>query len=366
MEMEHESQKMNMVAGSASNKAPEQPLTTTTIANQQSNADFKDMATRWQPMNARFIIPLPYVADDRSPILAVDALPMWRQPGGTDYVSDYYPYFPVPGWGGVRTTPIAGPHMVIYGPPPPIVQIMCAHRFVRSGMKFRFRCVSNFLASGYVISGVLKGAHFRNMPSAAKLESTIRGIPELNQGYNPFMLNSFVESDVSMFRHIEVDAPYEYPLSYADTTRRLEENYALVAATATDYRLKREMRNFIILAPRGSITSDTPGAQLVYELEICASEDFDVRGFIGWSFEIGSISWRPPYLYPAQPAAVNFSIEESTEDKAESSWKSREVKKNFRSVTPKSMRQSPEEIFAKLELTRSRLAELEMAANERN
>jgi len=274
---------------------PEDSPSTTTNAMISSDVDYFTIINRWQPMGYRVVINLPFVSDDINPLFAIKVTPyippviQWRDPNNwqistaTNMVlngSLFSPIYPSPST--LSTTSMAVT-CTRYDTPPSLSVAASAHRFWRGSMKYRLRCVSNFVAQGYVIVTVAKGLVADEVitlaggPGGTQTTNTLatahRAIQGLDTSAKRWMGNSYLMSDVSMFRHNEISVPFEYPVKFYDTYRSVEETISRSSELNHDVNCPD---NFIVVYNRGGITSPTPGAQVVYELEYAPGEDFEL------------------------------------------------------------------------------------------
>lgn len=267
--------------------APSQPLPeqAKSVASNIHNdlaLNIMDILTHWQPMGMRVVIKLNFISDDLRPLFAIRVSPFIPLPKQyANSGSDMHPamldnvVYPLPG--DKYSQPTDAVQVVVYDLPPPLAAMAASHRFWAGGMRYRMRCVSNFITSGYVIAGVIKGSRATICSAVTnnldQLQKQYRVIDHLYAGYRGPMMNSYVMSDTSMFRHLEVDVPYEYPFKFYDEARAMAERQ-LGAYTDNDYTYEQSQPdNFVVISNRGSITSPTEGAELVYELEYAAMPD---------------------------------------------------------------------------------------------
>lgn len=255
------------------------------------DVNFITIIHRWQPMGYRVVINLPFVGDDTTPLFAVKNgpyIPPCPQTNGNAIVFNqlYQPIYPLPseisGGEGVTVTR--------YDTVPPLAGLLWAYRFWRGSMKYRFRCVANFVAQGYVFSCVarnLVATELTNTVSTtADIRTTHRYIPGLDVGYRQTQTNSYSMSDLSMFRHIEVEVPFEYPVEFYDQYRALKEMACQINVSSDSSDVFVEPNhgdNFVLLCCRGGITSPQEGAQVVFELEYCPGDDFEATSELAFS-----------------------------------------------------------------------------------
>lgn len=240
-----------------------------------ADVDFITIIQRWQPMGYRIVINLPFVADDINPLFAIQntpfIFPVAQRRGGTLFTEPrfYSTIFPLPSTLSSTSTAVT---VTRYDNPPSLAVAAAAFRFWRGSMMYRFRCVSNFVAAGYILFTSAKSLVASQAVDPATLTNSHRAIQGVDAGAKRFMGNGYVMSDVSMYRHVEMTMPYEYPLPFYDTHRALSENYAMANGLVPEINCPD---NFIIAFARGGITSPTEGAQVVFELEYAPGADLE-------------------------------------------------------------------------------------------
>lgn len=271
------------------NIIPARPLPEDTVQQDSSaviNSDvsFITIISRWQPMGYRVVINLPFVSDDINPLFAVQntpfIFPVNQRRGATTFSNNqvYSTIYPSP---STLSTTSRAVTVTRYDTPPALAVAAAAYRFWRGSMMYRFRCVSNFVAAGYIMFGSAKSLVASQAVAPSTLTSTLRPIQGLDVGAKRFLGNGYIMSDVSMFRHVEVTMPFEYPVSFYDTHRALLENYA-GSLTAEPIEINCP-DNFIVVYARGGITSPTEGAQVVMELEYAPGPDMEFSQEVAFS-----------------------------------------------------------------------------------
>lgn len=303
---------------------PEDPKQTTTTSLLSSDIDFITIITRWQPMGYRVVINLPFVNDDINPLFAIKVGPyippvyQWREPitlssSPVTNGSLFSPIYPSPST--LSSTSVAVT-CTRYDNPPSLAVAAAAHRFWTGSMKYRLRCVSNFTAQGYVILTTAKGLvgdevqvydDSTSTATTLTLATNHRSIPGVDVGAKRWMGNGYVMSDISMFRHNEIQIPYEYPLPFYDTYRNLEETVLRSQGIVAEVNCPD---NFILVYARGGITSPTAGAQVVYELEYCPGEDFQFSqefSFSGTYLEVNNYNTTNLLVSSITPITLPFT-----------------------------------------------------------
>lgn len=265
-------------------------------------------------MGIRVVINLPFVSDDSSFLFAIRNGP---------FIPDLYPYqdtnnnagglapnpklpteqLSIYAWNNMRNVhhfqtydvskmqgvdlPDAPNHfpkdypieITYFDKPPPLATFATSFRRWRGDMQYRMRVVAGFATQGYVFVSPIK-----NIFSPIGMYNPFKYRLSFNRqdtSYREAMLNSYVMGDTSMFRHIEVTTPYEYPVDWYDqfawmarrvspTTGRVGGNNARVCWSPVE----PHGDNYIVMGCRGEIAAAHTGAQLAIELEYRAVEGF--------------------------------------------------------------------------------------------
>lgn len=254
-----------------------------------TDIDFIHLINRWQPMGFRVVVDLPYVGDDSTPIVAIRVNPLiepvslWMCSTAAAVSTEMTrtPIYPLPIQVDTLNTSVT---VTRYDHPPALSIAAAAHRFWRGSIMYRFRSVTNFVTSAYIFACLARGLIATEVPRfdgtgasvpSNDLRNQVRWIPGVDVSPRRWMSNAYVMSDASMNRHLEVVAPFEYPVQFFDNYRHAFElnkrsnlNNEIVETNCPD--------NFILLYNRGPITSPTPGAQLIFELEYAPGPDFEL------------------------------------------------------------------------------------------
>lgn len=253
---------------------------------------------QWQPMGIRIILDLPFIGNDYSYIFLIrngPFIPRWdkkyantetrtsEEAPSTGNSDNYRQY----AWNNMRNVfvPAITPdgtsniHFTQYDYPPILSSISQSFRRWRGDMQYRIRTIAGFATQGYLVATTLKNEY-----SPIGIYDEYSYTPDIrrpDRSYRSEMMNSYVMADTSMFRHIEITSPYEYPAPYYDQyawmARRVSPKF-LVNNYRTTIRssLTNEPHgdNFICLGLRGNIGANTTGAQIIFELEYRAMEGF--------------------------------------------------------------------------------------------
>lgn len=254
-----------------------------------SDIDFITIYQRWQPMGFRVTIDLPFVSDDDSPLFAIRVNPFIEPaymviPSNASSFSGLHfrtPIYPIP----IQTDTINTSVTVTrYDHPPAFSVAAAAHRFWRGSIMYRLRSVTNFITSAYIFACMARNlvatevSLFDSTGAAIagnSLLNQVRWIPGLNVSPRRWMSNAYVMSDASMNRHLEIEAPFEYPVQYFDNYRNI---FEITKRHQTSDNGVSEINcpdNFILVYNRGPISSPTAGAQVIFELEYAPGPDFE-------------------------------------------------------------------------------------------
>lgn len=263
------------------------------------DVDFDTIIRRWQPMGYRVTINLPFVSDDITPLFAIKNGPYippneHSVQGAFTYNTRYHPIYPLP----AETSAGTSVTVTRYDSAPSLAIASWAYRFWKGSMKYRLRNVANFISQGYIVTSVARQLYpielHNNPPIVPSLATSHRFIPGLISGYRAYQQNSYSMADLSMYRHIECEVPYEYPLPYYDTYRSLNELTARMRTWVdTDNNdIEPNMGdNFVVVYARGALNSPTSGAQVTFELEYCPGDDFMFSSELAFSrhgLEVGN------------------------------------------------------------------------------
>lgn len=293
----------NEQVSTTGHKLPEQPKIPTIVVPRP--VGMFHLMNQWQPMGIRVTIDLPFIGDDRSFFFLIrngPFIPNWRReylPDHTDYhlpnvtgvVQGNLKNF---AWNNMRNVwpGTVSPgldfnkshvHITQYDFPPVLAQLSQCFRRWRGDMQYRFRVISGFATQGYTFVAPIK-----NVVSPIAIYDEYTHSPQVLTGndfsYRGSMLNSYVMSDTSMFRHIEVTVPYEYPAPYYDQyawmARRVSPAFVICTEDGSKpkrgYRIVNEPHgdNWLGYTLRGAISTTQTGGQIIIELEYRACEGF--------------------------------------------------------------------------------------------
>lgn len=286
-------------------KLPEQPQISYT--NVPRPISLISMIHQWQPMGIRVTLKLPLISNDQFPLFFVrngPFIPRWNKvytdtstnsfppetsplnqappPVGKEYNQFAFNntrnvYFGSQNFEYPANTP---PVTITHYDLPPLLSTMAmSFRKWRGDMQYRFRVTANFAVQGYLLTFPIK-----NQFSPIMVYNEYGSCPALrldDYSFRPGMQDSYVQSDASMFRHLEVTMPYEYPTQYYDQYQWLERRVSPYACQnwnagkdSTYIGFEPHGDNWIAMALRGTLK--TSEASLVsIDLEYRAAENFE-------------------------------------------------------------------------------------------
>lgn len=314
---------------------PTQPsVASTTRLNQPNDLNAQFYRT-WQPTGIRISVKLPYISDDATPLFAVRVTPRVGLLGYRDVTmagttktvhgQGYTNPIVYPSCGKDRPAyPAANEPVVatIYDSAGPFNKMAHMYRYYKGTINYRFRCITNFVAQGYVIFGVVHGA----IPDIL----TRTGAPDNPQGCRYLirrvwntadsvkagMMNNYVLTDLSQYRHVEVSVPFISNSPYRDM-QWLDAVTSSAVDNGDESVVINQPQSFIVAYARGELTSFSgTEATLTYELEYCPGEDFEFFNelpltvstlFVTKNLEKRqkNSNYRLPFIYPngtASPA----------------------------------------------------------------
>lgn len=260
-----------------------------------------DLIYQWQPMGIRIIVNLPLLGNDQDYICYIrngPFIPRWEkeyedmlpdqagQPPGIEEVTTLRQF----AWNNMRnvytqtfrqgfTSEI---HVTQYDFPPIFSNLSLCFRRWRGDIQYRLRTVAGFATQGYIIATPLKN-QFSPIGIYDEYNNVIP-VRRHDNSFRPEMINSYIMADASMYRHLEITMPYEYPVPYYD-------QYAWMARRVSPRTFNTETGidsskmhhaflnephgdNFICIGHRGTIAGASAGTQLIFELEYRAVEGF--------------------------------------------------------------------------------------------
>lgn len=286
----------NVQIGEPSRKMPEQTVAQIPVSIPRP-ISFLSVIHQWQPMGIRVVVDLPFVGDDMSTLFCIrngPYIPDHREKifsqhyGGsgqedisvfafnatnavimtTDGSKNIYP----------KNYPV---HISYYDSPPLLSQISRCFRRWRGDMQYRIRVVAGFVTQGYLLISPIK-----NTPvEAAQLDEYKQFYFLRNTdttSYRPMMQNSYLMSDTSMYRHVEVTYPYEYPTPWYDQFQWLANRWSPQVSFDSNKKFviyptafeEPFADNWLSVLVRGVLEPTRNTSQMTFELEYRAMEGF--------------------------------------------------------------------------------------------
>lgn len=291
----------------------QQPINDATILPEQPGTpkdnsphifDLDHYIKTWQPMGIRITVNLPFIGDDSTPIFYIRANPFipYYQNRSPSYIYTLANTFPI--HLGSRNTSLIvddlGIQVTQYDNPPPLATLSRSFRRWRGSLQYRIRTVGNFTQQAYLQAWPI----YNRIPSVGihNPYATNPILPLKDDTFMEGMLNSYVMSDLSFQRHIEIQAPYQYPIKYFDQYQWLERTTSIPAYTkaedgtitvSTNPSNSPTGENWIAVAVRGTIAAQTTG-QITFELEYRGGEDFQFADpfLLDTDFNLPIRNWR--------------------------------------------------------------------------
>lgn len=291
---------------------PEQPAIP--VCNMPRQVSMYNLLYQWQPMGIRIVLNLPFIGNDQDFLFYIRNGPFIPvPPQARTYVDDFYDDNPelyqglVSSYGANNMGAVylfgskAGPYpdyndktknfpivMTQYDLPPAISTIAQSFRRWRGDMQYRIRVVAGFATQGYIIITPLKNVY---IPIGIYNQFKIRpAIQRQDKSYRYPMMNAYALADTSMYRHVEITMPYDYPTPYFDQyawmARRVVPapywlpysgtNKPPVVGVPRAGGIKAEPHgdNFIGIGLRGNLAATQVGSQIEFELEYRCCEGF--------------------------------------------------------------------------------------------
>lgn len=265
-----------------------------------------DLIHQWQPMGLRITIDLPFVGNDSDVLFFIrngPLIPRWDKNYNDTDPDRAYPLLTPKidklrqyAWNNMKNLWLgktfdstdygnSGIHFTQFDYPPFLSTLSQAFRKWRGDMQYRFRVVAGFATSGYIIV-----APFKNLFSPIACYDEYKNHPAIvrqDASYREAMMNAYVMGDTSMFRHIEITVPYEYPAPYYDQYAWMARRVSPNSNCVTDLLKGEDPKNvgfiqtsephgdnFVGYMLRGQIGTGQTGSQITIELEYRAAEGF--------------------------------------------------------------------------------------------
>ncbi|UXD80041.1 putative capsid protein [Linepithema humile polycipivirus 1] len=282
------------------------------------------LLNQWQSMGIRISVDLPFTGNDQDFIFVCrngPLIPYWsldyaeKSPDVGHWPNNTNPYpgpFRQYAWNNMRNVfhgyekpgPFpakAGVFITQYDLPPILSTMAQTFRRWRGAIQYRIRTVAGFATQGYVFVGPLKN-YYQQIGVYDEYNYHL-GIQRSDSSYREVQQNSYIPADTSMFRHIELTMPYEYPTPWYDQfawmSRRVtparyvrsgDISFDTFAAPLTN---EPHGDNYFAMGIRGNLAATQEGAQIEFELEYRAVEGFQ---------------FADPYLPPAYFASTHRDL----------------------------------------------------------
>ncbi|APG77944.1 hypothetical protein 3 [Shuangao insect virus 8] len=292
----------NLQISHEGHKLPEQADVAVTSIPRPFN--FMNLINQWQPMGCRVVLNLPFIGDDKDFLFAIRNGPfiprfdrtykdagLYNEGGeASDLTINSFAFNNMRNvihakkkWSVPPENEKEAVYITYYDYPPVLSQLALMFRKWRGSMEYRIRVISGFSTQGYLFAGVL-----RNSPTYAAVFDQFKvmnSVARQDDSYREVMQNSYIMSDTSMFRHFKIHVPYEYPSPWYDQFRwignRSRPSELFEAGGAGDptkavNSIWNEPHgdNFIVIGMRGALNTSVNQAQISFELEYRAGEDF--------------------------------------------------------------------------------------------
>lgn len=264
----------------------------------------QNLIYQWQPMGIRVIVDLPFIGNDQDCLFMIRNGPLiprwnkvymdtWRE-SGFPVVANVSMELKQFAWNNMRNVyhghavdkqqfSSSGIHITYYDYPPVLSSLCQSFRRWRGDMQYRIRSIAGFATQGYIIV-----APFKNLFSPIGSYNEYKSEPAIlrqDASYREAMMNAYVMADTSMFRHVEVSVPYEYPAPWYDqyawmarrvcgTRYAVNSQFGSGVSASTILNLEPHGDNFIGVLLRGQVATTSTGGQIVFELEYRAQEGF--------------------------------------------------------------------------------------------
>jgi len=254
---------------------------------------FLSLIHQWQPMGIRVVVDLPYVSNDMDPLFLIRNGPYiadWREQF-FDANGEKLRVFAFSNMANVIVTvpsleklsfPKNFPvHLNFYDSPPFLSQISRCFRRWRGDMQYRIRVISGFVTQGYILVSPIKNT-VRYVTSLDPL-SNLSFLENVDTtSYRSMMQNAYVMADTSIYRHVEVTYPYEYPTPWYDqfqwihnrSSVTVTNNKAGAIGVVPNCFSEPFGDNWLAVAVRGALETTQTTAQISFELEYRALEGF--------------------------------------------------------------------------------------------
>lgn len=268
---------------------------------------FSDLIHQWQPMGIRVTLNLPFTGNDKDFLFAIRNGPFIPQfdYSYTDYqnkratgadpptnvlipINEYAYNNMMPVTYAYSQAQSIDPnqsaiYITHYDQPPPLASFSTMFRKWRGTMHYRIRVVAGFTTQGYVFTTMYRNV--RRGPMVVNRAKYAASVVGQDSSYRQGMVNSYVMGDTAMFRHFEIQVPFEYPQPYYDQFNWIANRTRphLIFRSTNDPSRTTTISsiynepfgdNFILFGLRGKLESSVSGSQISFELEYRAGDDF--------------------------------------------------------------------------------------------
>jgi hypothetical protein len=170
----------------------------------------------------------------------------------------------------------AGISITQYQEPNLLSLMTAAHRYWSGTINYHIRVVGDFIMNGYIYAT----KHRQLMiPTGRYNEYQYTPyIPKLDVSTNSAMQNSYIRSDLSMFRHMEITVPYERAIKTDMFEWSVNRVLAAVQSDLpAEYFTNEALDDFIGIYAESPLTSSGTGKQIEFIIETSAGPDFDLK-----------------------------------------------------------------------------------------
>lgn len=249
--------------------------------------EWDQVIRQYQPMGIRVITHLPYLSNESTPLFVIKIQPYIPWLGERTYNGAFWwknqmpvraPPYRMSYNNQITTDPVT--NITQHSPPPILSALATGHRRWGGDLKYRLRTIANFSNAGYLVTGLVKGLS-RTVGNRDPYKEDYPLPPLWDENYLEYMSESYVSSDTTFTRHIEVTAPFTYPVPYYDQYQSMstttETWRTTTGAANTVLRDMGHGENYIFVGVRSAITGtavSTLSGSIMFELEYAAGDNF--------------------------------------------------------------------------------------------
>lgn len=274
----------NVQLGEESRPIPEQTVSQIPVTIPRS-ISFVSTIHQWQPMGIRVVVNLPFVSDDASPLFIIRNGPYLHDfneeahAANGDEISEWAfnqmraVRLIAPAYGSFAFPKNYGISLSYFDSPPLLSQISRCFRRWRGDLQYRLRLVAGFVTQGYIIVTPIKNSPM-NM-SVMNYFGTFDQLKDTDPtSYRSKMQNAYIMSDCSMYRHVEVTYPYEYPTPWYDQFQWIANRLVVPSSQRATIIQEPFGDNWLAVCLRGALEPTRDTSQMSFELEYRAMEGF--------------------------------------------------------------------------------------------